>query len=155
MEELEEGEIGQNTDNVESQRDDAGRTGQSEKDQTGSDQPAEVEQSRDQHEPLGDQTVSPIKNGGKSVSLHGNTLGSAHADIFNDAQTDKMGTPINNLSGGINGVGTGSDYSRPNEALFETGPAHNPYLGKRSREDRSPPSIGSTQGPTQKTLQSV
>ncbi|MFS8033173.1 hypothetical protein Hanom_Chr17g01566421 [Helianthus anomalus] len=150
MEDLEEGEIGRNIDNDERRREVARRPGQSENDQTGSEKPVEVEQSRDQHESLGDQTESTIKNGGKPDSLHGNTLGSAHVDTINDAQADKLGTPINNFSGGINVGCNGSDYSRPKVVLFDTGPAHNPYLGKRGREDRSPPSIGSTQGPTQK-----
>ncbi|MFS7985308.1 hypothetical protein Hanom_Chr11g00996951 [Helianthus anomalus] len=53
-------------------------------------------------------------------------------------------------SGGPNESGPDVGVPQPNSELGEDGPTPIISLGKRNRDDRSPPSIGSMQGPVQK-----
>ncbi|MFS7918322.1 hypothetical protein Hanom_Chr03g00199631 [Helianthus anomalus] len=96
-----------------------------------------------------------------NINVHGKGNLSAHGNGYNDVSVDMGGCPIlevntvgpdmvNNNSevGGF--CGPNGQGMKPNTVNGDDGPTPYINLGKRYREDRSPPSIGSTQGPSQK-----
>ncbi|MFS7933796.1 hypothetical protein Hanom_Chr04g00384031 [Helianthus anomalus] len=89
-----------------------------------------------------------INVGLENSNLHGEKNSRLHAsDIFiGDDVTNK---DIHN-SLESDDVGPGGKVNRPNSPFIRDGQTPSINLGKRSRNDVSPPSIGSTQGPAQR-----
>ncbi|MFS7995908.1 putative RNA recognition motif domain, nucleotide-binding alpha-beta plait domain superfamily [Helianthus anomalus] len=93
--------------------------------------------------------------------VHGEINLSAHGDCCNDAipnlgdcpvpEVSYMG-PVMDINNPMVGGSCGPNGQgfQPNYANGEDGPSPFINLAKRSREDRSPPSIGSIQGPSQR-----
>ncbi|KAJ0467413.1 putative RNA recognition motif domain, nucleotide-binding alpha-beta plait domain superfamily [Helianthus annuus] len=156
MEELEEGELRQETENVDRSQEDDRR----------SDRPEDVPV-------IGDQTVgkqeSLVVQGSGGINadvgfqeLHGEEMGEAHVrnDDVSHAPTSDQSTKINcggpsvviegmqNSGPFVNGADT--NHNGPDDGPEDLGPMSVSNLGKRNRGERSPPSIGSTQGPSQR-----
>ncbi|MFS8021767.1 hypothetical protein Hanom_Chr16g01431281 [Helianthus anomalus] len=130
MEEMEEGEIRQNLDNVDRRQDEDTVLGRSEN------IPVDNEQSMDNQQSVEAHGFSTFEVDQNSKSLHAEVVKSTHVEGDNDVVNVHVDINSADINGG------------PNFRLNDTGPTLGPK--KRNREDRSPPSIGSTQGPTQR-----
>ncbi|MFS7951760.1 hypothetical protein Hanom_Chr07g00598931 [Helianthus anomalus] len=82
----------------------------------------------------------------RNIGVGGCTPG--HSQYF---ATVEENLKKSNVSGkdGPNEINVGEYKSGPGNDLFSDGPTPFLNLGKRNRDDQSPPSIGSIQGPTQ------
>ncbi|KAJ0949376.1 hypothetical protein HanRHA438_Chr01g0037991 [Helianthus annuus] len=136
---LEEGEIRDNDD----QRQEGDRKSpRPDSDRMGNDRPLDNQESHEVQE-------TPIVNaGGNASPMHGelyeNELGGENNEIlFNDVEQ-----PNNFGNDGPNMDGMDLRKSGPGVGPTKYDPVINVNLGKRNRDVRSPPSIGSTQGPT-------
>ncbi|KAJ0619933.1 putative RNA recognition motif domain, nucleotide-binding alpha-beta plait domain superfamily [Helianthus annuus] len=144
MEELEEGEIGQNLGEDDRRRDVELEHGRPESSPVVNDRLSEDYRTREV------QGSSPINVDGNTKSLHGNLFEETKGGSNDDVQADNLRTPNNIQIGGTNNENSVTKVVGPNVVVDDGGPSLPPNLGKRNREDRSPPSIGSTQGPTQR-----
>ncbi|MFS7963107.1 hypothetical protein Hanom_Chr08g00734241 [Helianthus anomalus] len=139
---MEEGEISQNLDNPNYRHDEDTNLGRSEN------CPVENGQSLDNQEPVEVHGFSSFKADQNSKVLHGNVAKAAHVEGVND---EVMGHVVNSNEIPKDGPNNLMDLNDGlNTGLNNSGPVLGPNLGKRNREERSPPSIGSTQGPTQR-----
>ncbi|KAJ0648258.1 putative RNA recognition motif domain, nucleotide-binding alpha-beta plait domain superfamily [Helianthus annuus] len=175
MEDLEEGEIGQNDDTHDRRQDDASDTGRTvdvpvaQRVDQPVDQPVEFDKSVGHHESLGAQATSSEDVGGNLKNLHGKSptvnieMGNNYVhgeDVLSASDNcNNVGDPRNINSFyqkggdkccGPNETGLGVEASKPNSVFGEDGPTPSVNLGKRNLDERSPPSIGSMQGPSQK-----
>ncbi|MFS7965737.1 hypothetical protein Hanom_Chr09g00765691 [Helianthus anomalus] len=84
--------------------------------------------------------------------LHGEENMTANKVCNNEGDLGNRDGPIKKGGGyyGPNESGPDVGVSQPNFELGEDGPTPIISLGKRNRDDRSPPSTGSMQGPSQK-----
>ncbi|MFS8021318.1 hypothetical protein Hanom_Chr16g01425981 [Helianthus anomalus] len=130
MEEMEDGEIRQNMDDGEHRQEEDIVCGRAEN------TPVDNEKSLDNQQSVEAHGFPNLEAGQKSKSLHGEMLNSAHVEGGNDVGNVHVGINLRNTDGG------------PNAGFEDAGPTIGPK--KRNREERSPPSIGSTQGPTQR-----
>ncbi|MFS7960029.1 hypothetical protein Hanom_Chr08g00698161 [Helianthus anomalus] len=144
MEGLEEGEIGQNVVEEDRRRDAVADHGRPE-----SSPVVNVRRTEDDRSPE-IQRSSSINVDRNSNSLHGNLFEENNGGVNDDVLADNVGIPNNSKFGGTNNDNSVSKVDGPNVVTDNGGPSLPPNLGKRNREDRSPPSIGSTQGPTQR-----
>ncbi|MFS7910893.1 hypothetical protein Hanom_Chr02g00111521 [Helianthus anomalus] len=175
MEDLEEGEIGQYDDTHDGRQDDTSDTGRTvnvpvaQRVDQPVDQAVEFEKSVGHHEPVGAQATSSEDVGGNLENLHGKSpnvnieMGNNYVhgedDLSASDNCNNVGDPRNinsvyqkggDKGGGHNENGPGVEASKPKSASGENGPTPSVNLGKRNRGERSPPSIGSMQGPSQK-----
>ncbi|KAJ0503264.1 hypothetical protein HanHA300_Chr11g0422341 [Helianthus annuus] len=167
MEELEEGEIGMNDENPVNRQEVAGKNGRPEEETMSgdqaekSDQPVETEKTGDFQESGEAQGVNSFNEKGEEINVHGEVEKAASGKEVNEAQVENIGSPNMVSSGGpayVNtqelGMGPNAGIREaktgPNGAIGGTGQAQSQSRGKRSRDIRSPPSIGSTQGPSQR-----
>ncbi|MFS7960904.1 putative RNA recognition motif domain, nucleotide-binding alpha-beta plait domain superfamily [Helianthus anomalus] len=167
MEELEEGEFGMNDDNPVNRQEVAGKNGRSgEETMSGdqavnSNQPVESEKTGDLQESGEAQGVNSFNEEGEELNVHGEVEKAANGTKVNETQVENMGSPNMVSSGGpayVNtqelgmgpNAGIRDSKTGPNGAIGDTGQAQSQPRGKRSRDIRSPPSIGSTQGPSQR-----
>ncbi|MFS7995023.1 hypothetical protein Hanom_Chr12g01113011 [Helianthus anomalus] len=140
MEEMEDGEIRQSPENSEHRYGEVDEPGRSEK------SPVENEKSLANQETVevqGSPTLEDVEN---IKGLHGNGEELLHGEKVND----HVGSPNNRINDGSFNADLGDTNGGPDIIVNDDGPVMGPNLGKRNREDRSPPSIGSMQGPTQK-----
>ncbi|MFS7924335.1 hypothetical protein Hanom_Chr03g00271381 [Helianthus anomalus] len=144
MEGLEEGEIGQNVG-----EDDRRRDVELEHDRPESSPVVNVRLAED-YRTREAQGPSPINVDRNTKSLHRNLFEETKGGVNDDVQADNLGIPNNIQIGETNNENSVSKVVGPNVVADDGGPSLPPNLGKRNREDRSPPSIGSTQGPTQR-----
>ncbi|MFS8026347.1 hypothetical protein Hanom_Chr16g01485671 [Helianthus anomalus] len=103
----------------------------------------------DLESPVGQRLID-INVGEQKDDLHGEEDTSA-CDLQNNG--DMVGNPDKyNFSGkaGPNEMNMGNNKSGSGHDLFSDGPTPMVNLGKRNRDDQSPSSIGSIQGPTQR-----
>ncbi|MFS7895459.1 hypothetical protein Hanom_Chr10g00961571 [Helianthus anomalus] len=167
MEELEEGEIGMNSDTPDRRQEVAGKNGRLEEETVvveqpvTTDQPVGVEESGGHQESGEVQGLNSFNVGGEAINLHGEVEKAAYGVGVNEAQLDNLGTPnivssggpvydkTGNIETGPNGV-IRDIKTGPNGVIGDAGQAQSQNRGKRNRDVRSPPSIGSTQGPSQR-----
>ncbi|KAJ0471318.1 putative RNA recognition motif domain, nucleotide-binding alpha-beta plait domain superfamily [Helianthus annuus] len=141
MEDMEEGEFRQGPENPEHRNGGVDESGRSEK------SPVEKEKSMANQETMevqGSPTFEDVEN---IKGLHGNGEERLHGEKVND----HVGSPINRINDG-GSINAELEAAKGGPVLNgkDDGPVLGPNLGKRNREDRSPPSIGSMQGPTQR-----
>ncbi|MFS7935643.1 hypothetical protein Hanom_Chr05g00406021 [Helianthus anomalus] len=144
MEDLEEGEIGQKLDNSDRRKDDVMENGRQEND------PVEDEQLVGNQQPVSNQESALINVVENTNSLHGDSVGAEHVVAINDVLSLGLREDNNAFSGGPNITYQKDNKVGPITEVVNNGPSMVPNLGKRNRDDRSPPSVGSTQGPTQR-----
>ncbi|MFS7919837.1 hypothetical protein Hanom_Chr03g00217321 [Helianthus anomalus] len=169
-EDLEEGEIKQGVDNqVDGQEDDlmGGRPVESPIEDQVDEQPELSPANNGVHvsgnnESPEDQTSARINACGKPQRLHGDLLGAVHGQSNNDLnETNLDNSKIGNgfgpnevlvdlVTSGPKKDMTDILNAGPNTGIDDMGPRSDAQLGKRNRCERSPPSIGSTQGPSQR-----
>ncbi|MFS8034289.1 hypothetical protein Hanom_Chr17g01579411 [Helianthus anomalus] len=114
--------------------------------------PVENERSQDNQGPLEVQTLSGVNAGGKVQKEYGNVNSAAHADEVNDVNVGNH-THANHVEiERPNSLFPGPIPTGPIINMAGDGPTPLVNLGKRNRMDRSPPSIGSTQGPPQRSF---
>ncbi|KAJ0571826.1 putative RNA recognition motif domain, nucleotide-binding alpha-beta plait domain superfamily [Helianthus annuus] len=82
--------------------------------------------------------------------LHGNVEEHMHA--AEDINVGGGGILKSNIVDGPPSLDPEMDITGPDNPLVKEGPTPGAYLGKRSRDELSPPSIGSIQGPSQRTF---
>ncbi|KAJ0431325.1 hypothetical protein HanIR_Chr17g0847171 [Helianthus annuus] len=70
----------------------------------------------------------------------------------NGVQSNKSNNYFNVVDCGPNIFNPGEKSSGPYNSFIEEGPTPGPNLGKRNRDERSPPSLGSIQGPAQRPV---
>ncbi|KAJ0683188.1 putative RNA recognition motif domain, nucleotide-binding alpha-beta plait domain superfamily [Helianthus annuus] len=95
---------------------------------------------------------------GESQNLHGEVMGEVHASDLeepcqlNVENSNKLdcGGPGDKQYGGPNDEVREINCNGPNAGPIDLGPMSTANRGKRNRGERSPPSIGSTQGPSQR-----
>ncbi|MFS7998422.1 hypothetical protein Hanom_Chr12g01153661 [Helianthus anomalus] len=138
MEELEDGEISQKLGNSDRRQDEVMKNGRQEN------SPVVNDQSEDNQEPVGGQESSPINVVENINSLHGKSMGAEHVGVINEVQSIELCEENNAFSGGPNNNSLRNNKVGPNAEVGNNGPSMAPNLGKRNREDRSPPSVGST-----------
>ncbi|MFS7989900.1 hypothetical protein Hanom_Chr11g01052361 [Helianthus anomalus] len=142
MEEVEDGEFRQNGDGSGDRNDIANMVDRPENPPGDNEQFLDSQEAVEAHGSLSDSDVQVPR------SLHGDGTKVAHGDGINVAVNGHVEILKNKLNEGPNK--TISVESGPSADPNNNGPVIGPNLGKRNREDRSPPSIGSTQGPTQR-----
>ncbi|KAJ0780983.1 putative RNA-directed DNA polymerase [Helianthus annuus] len=100
------------------------------------------------------QSSPGINAGLEDSSLHGEENSRLHAsnEFINDDVTKKNGNFNDQMS---DDVGQGGELFGSNTPGCQMGPTPGVNLGKRSRNDVSPPSIGSTQGPAQRLFYQI
>ncbi|KAF5805004.1 putative RNA recognition motif domain, nucleotide-binding alpha-beta plait domain superfamily [Helianthus annuus] len=105
----------------------------------------------DQGSPFHEESPTFDVNMGNNV-LHGEENMTADKVCNNEGDLGNRNGSIKKGGGyyGPNEPGPDVGVSQPNFELGEDGPTPIISLGKRNRDDRSPPSIGSMQGPSQK-----
>ncbi|MFS7966584.1 hypothetical protein Hanom_Chr09g00775431 [Helianthus anomalus] len=92
---------------------------------------------------------APIVNAGGNVDpMHGELFEKELGGENNEILVDDVDLSNKVGNGGPNMDGMDFNNSGPGAGLTKNGPVKNANLGKRNRDVRSPPSIGSTQGPT-------
>ncbi|MFS7903652.1 hypothetical protein Hanom_Chr01g00026531 [Helianthus anomalus] len=98
---------------------------------------------------LEDQSSPGINAGLEDSILHGEGNGRLHdSNVFINDDVTKKNCNLNCHT--TDGVGQGGEFIRSNTPGLQEGLTPCVNLGKRTRNDVSPPSIGSTQGPTQR-----
>ncbi|MFS7915502.1 hypothetical protein Hanom_Chr02g00166081 [Helianthus anomalus] len=156
MEDLEEGELRQGMEYVDRSQEDDRRNDRPE------DAPVIGDQTVGMQESLEGQGSGGVNADVGFQDLHGEELGEAHARNNDDSHApisdqsnkdDRGGPSVVNVGMQNTGpfvAGVDIHYNGPNDGLEELGPMSVINLGKRNRGERSPPSIGSTQGPSQR-----
>ncbi|KAJ0445260.1 hypothetical protein HanIR_Chr16g0840931 [Helianthus annuus] len=139
LDDFEEGEIRVN--DVRRQDDDR-KNDRLESDPMGNDQ------SLDNRESMGFQGAPLVNAGGNFDSLHGELFEEVLLGGNNEVQDGDLEFSNKICSGGPNMDNMEINNSGPNVGLTKDSPATVANMGKRNRDDRSPPSVGSTQGPT-------
>ncbi|MFS7959433.1 hypothetical protein Hanom_Chr08g00691061 [Helianthus anomalus] len=134
LEEMEDGEIRHNGDRSGGRNDDATMVDRSENPPVDNEQVLDNQEAVEVH---GSLSASDVQ---VSRSLHGDGAKVAHGDGINAAVNGHVESPKNNLNEGPNK--TDSVESGPSVGPNTNDPTIGPNLGKRNREDRSPPSIG-------------
>ncbi|KAJ0445701.1 putative RNA-directed DNA polymerase [Helianthus annuus] len=98
---------------------------------------------------------SVVNAGGELETLHGNLFGEPHGSGLKEVLEGELDNSINNDNNGTGGPKLDNMEDNnvgPDVSMINDGPTPFVNLGKRNRDDCSPPSIGSTQGPTQKVF---
>ncbi|KAF5810040.1 putative RNA recognition motif domain, nucleotide-binding alpha-beta plait domain superfamily [Helianthus annuus] len=114
--------------------------------------PVENERLHDNQGPLEDQTPSGVNAGGKEQKGERNVNSAAHAGEINDVNVGNFSYANHVEIEGPNSLLPGLNSIGPTIDMAGDGPTPLVNLGKRNRMDRSPPSIGSTQGPPQRSF---
>ncbi|MFS7997909.1 hypothetical protein Hanom_Chr12g01147561 [Helianthus anomalus] len=165
MEDLEEGEIKQGDagGNVDAQNPVVDMTDEVVTDKSES-LPTENGEVQENQGPLEDQQSNVFNVGGKNQSMNRKEDRAAHANgnidvhgvdyIFNNnvgGDVDINVGDYKSINNNEENVQPGLDSLGPTGELVGEGPTPLVSFRKRNREDRSPPSIGSTQGPSQRS----
>ncbi|MFS7968927.1 hypothetical protein Hanom_Chr09g00803201 [Helianthus anomalus] len=135
MEEMEDGEIRQDGNISGDRNDEANMVDRSENPPVDNEQVLDSQEAVEVHGSLSDSDVQV------SRSLHGDGTKVAHGDGINAAVNGHVEIPNNKLNEGPNK--SASVESGPSIDPNTNGPVIGQNLGKRNREERSPPSIGS------------
>ncbi|MFS7941731.1 hypothetical protein Hanom_Chr06g00479701 [Helianthus anomalus] len=143
-EDLEEGEINQNSDEDNRRRDEVLSNARPELSPVVSVRMSEDQESVEVH------GSSTINVDGNTKGLHRNLFEESKGGHNDDVQAGNLDIPNNIQISGPNKEKSVDIDVGPNVVTDDVGPSPAPNLGKRNREERSPPSIGSTQGPTQR-----
>ncbi|KAJ0582286.1 putative RNA recognition motif domain, nucleotide-binding alpha-beta plait domain superfamily [Helianthus annuus] len=144
MDVLEEGEIDQKLGNSDHRKDDDMANGRQEND------PVEDDQVVDNQQTEGNQGSAPINVVENVNDMHGDSVGAVHDIGVNAVLSRGLRDDSNDSNGGPNINHQSNNKVGPNAEVVNKGPSLGPNLGKRNRDVRSPPSVGSTQGPTQR-----
>ncbi|MFS8025647.1 hypothetical protein Hanom_Chr16g01477561 [Helianthus anomalus] len=144
MDVLEEGEIDQKLGNSDHRKDDDMANGRQEN------VPVEDDQVVDNQQTEGNQGSAPINVMENVNGMHGDPVGAVHDSGVNAVLSRGLRDVSNDSSGGPNMNNQNNNMAGPNAEVVNMGPSLGHNLGKRNRDVRSPPSVGSTQGPTQR-----
>ncbi|MFS7965975.1 hypothetical protein Hanom_Chr09g00768411 [Helianthus anomalus] len=111
--------------------------------------PVGVDQSQEAQVLSEDQSTPEVNAGGNLFNVHGDEHMAAHGCNINEGNIEDLNLNFERSDGPSPfnpGVNT---YGIFNEKVGD-GPTPTMNLGKRNRDERNPPSIGSVQGPTQR-----
>ncbi|MFS8029861.1 hypothetical protein Hanom_Chr17g01527281 [Helianthus anomalus] len=156
MEDLEEGELRQGMEYVEQSNDVDRRNVRPE------DIPVVGDQTVGNQESLEAQGTGGVNANVVFHDVHGKEMGAAHVQINDESHTSESDQSNKKDCGGPSEIKSGIQNNGPvvdegdmqsngsNDGPDELGPMSAVNLGKRNRGERSPPSIGSTQGPSQR-----
>ncbi|MFS7986874.1 hypothetical protein Hanom_Chr11g01015381 [Helianthus anomalus] len=157
MDDVEEGEIRQNPAggeikhvNVAQSMTDGERDSQARKNESS---PVDTERSPSVQKVPEDQTSGRPHDCMETCNLHGEGVHVANGpNNFggNGVKSNKSTNYFNVVDCGPNNFNPGEKSSGPNKSFIGEGPTPVPNLGKRNRDERSPPSLGSIQGPAQR-----
>ncbi|MFS7898965.1 hypothetical protein Hanom_Chr10g00945131 [Helianthus anomalus] len=140
---LEEGEIRDNDDH---RQEDDRKSLRSDSDRMGNDRPLDNQESQEVQE------TPKVNADGNAPPMHGELFENDLGGENNEGLVDDVDQTINFGNGGPVMDGMDFNNSGPGNGPIKNDPGTSVNLGKRNRDARSPPSIGSTQGPTHRVF---